>query len=130
MAEMESAEFGEEEQIMHALHAEARCDCWQNPGGYEAVDLDPYGSPSQFLDSTVQAVSEGGLMLITATDMAGTHTFFPSSPLICYAPYLKLFHQFSIFAIHHRFWQIAPVGTESKLNSRARQSGPHLLSCD
>ncbi len=43
----------------------------QNPDGYEAVDLDPYGSPAQFLDSAVQAVSEGGLMLVTATDMAG-----------------------------------------------------------
>ena len=44
----------------------------QNPDGYEAVDLDPYGSPAQFLDSAVQAVSEGGLLLVTATDMAGT----------------------------------------------------------
>ncbi len=43
----------------------------QNPDGYEAVDLDPYGSPAQFLDSAVQAVSEGGLLLVTATDMAG-----------------------------------------------------------
>ncbi len=45
--------------------------CLQNPDGYEAVDLDPYGSPSQFLDTAVQAVAEGGLMLVTATDMAG-----------------------------------------------------------
>ena len=37
----------------------------------EAVDLDPYGSPSQFLDTAVQAVAEGGLLLVTATDMAG-----------------------------------------------------------
>lgn len=43
----------------------------QNPDGYEAVDLDPYGSPAQFLDSAVQAISEGGLLLVTATDMAG-----------------------------------------------------------
>ncbi len=35
------------------------------------MDLDPYGSPCQFLDTAVQAVSEGGLMLVTATDMAG-----------------------------------------------------------
>ena len=40
--------------------------CLQNPDGYEAVDLDPYGSPSQFLDTAVQAVAEGGLMLVTA----------------------------------------------------------------
>ena len=48
----------------------------QNPGGYDAVDLDPYGSPTQFLDSAVQAVSEGGLLLVTCTDMAGNPASF------------------------------------------------------
>ena len=43
----------------------------QKAGLYDAVDLDPYGSPSHFLDSAVQAVAEGGLLLVTATDMAG-----------------------------------------------------------
>jgi tRNA G26 N,N-dimethylase Trm1 len=43
----------------------------QNEGGYDAVDLDPYGTPAQFLDTAVQAVSEGGLLMVTATDMAG-----------------------------------------------------------
>lgn len=43
----------------------------QKAGTYDAVDLDPYGSPVQFLDSAVQTVSEGGLLLVTATDMAG-----------------------------------------------------------
>ncbi len=27
---------------------------------FNVVDLDPYGSPSQFLDSTLQAVQDGG----------------------------------------------------------------------
>ena len=34
------------------------------------MDLDPYGTPSALLDTAVQAVAEGGLLLITATDMA------------------------------------------------------------
>ena len=51
----------------------------QNPDGYEAVDLDPYGSPAQFLDTAVQAVSEGGLLLVTATDMAGRSLITPHS---------------------------------------------------
>ena len=34
------------------------------------MDLDPYGSPTQLLDCAVQAVAEGGLLLVTATDMA------------------------------------------------------------
>ncbi len=37
---------------------------------YDAVDLDPYGCPSQLLDGAVQAVADGGLLLVTATDMA------------------------------------------------------------
>jgi hypothetical protein len=51
----------------------------QNPDGYEVVDLDPYGSPTQFLDSAVQAVSEGGMLCVTATDMAGAR---PASLLV------------------------------------------------
>jgi tRNA (guanine26-N2/guanine27-N2)-dimethyltransferase len=37
---------------------------------YDAVDLDPYGTPSMLLDSAVQCAGEGGLLLVTATDMA------------------------------------------------------------
>ncbi|KAK9806734.1 hypothetical protein WJX72_000916 [[Myrmecia] bisecta] len=49
---------------------DARVVMLQSPGVYDAVDLDPYGSPTHFLDSAVQSVSEGGLLLVTATDMA------------------------------------------------------------
>ena len=28
---------------------------------FDVIDLDPYGSPSIFLDSTVQAVKDGGM---------------------------------------------------------------------
>ncbi len=34
------------------------------------VDLDPYGTPSTLLDSAVQSVADGGLLMVTATDMA------------------------------------------------------------
>lgn len=37
---------------------------------FDVIDLDPYGSPSQFLDATVQSVSDGGLLCITCTDAA------------------------------------------------------------
>ena len=40
------------------------------PKKYDAVDLDPYGTPAMLLDSAVQCVGEGGLLLVTATDMA------------------------------------------------------------
>ena len=36
---------------------------------FQIIDLDPYGSPSQFLDGAVQAIDEGGLLCVTCTDM-------------------------------------------------------------
>eukprot|EP00899_Mesostigma_viride_P004345 jgi/Mesvir1/13911/Mv16034-RA.2 len=50
--------------------ADVRLLMLQNEFGFDAVDLDPYGTPSMFLDSAVQSVAEGGLLLCTATDMA------------------------------------------------------------
>jgi tRNA (guanine26-N2/guanine27-N2)-dimethyltransferase len=37
---------------------------------FDVVDLDPYGTPAPFLDSAVQTVDEGGILIVTATDMA------------------------------------------------------------
>mmetsp|Transcript_11513 Transcript_11513/g.46562 ORF Transcript_11513/g.46562 Transcript_11513/m.46562 type:complete len:388 (-) Transcript_11513:36-1199(-) len=36
---------------------------------FDVVDVDPYGAPSPFLDAAVQAVRDGGLLGVTATDM-------------------------------------------------------------
>ena len=43
---------------------------------FDIVDLDPYGSPTPFLDGAVQSVSEGGLLCVTCTDLAvlGKHS--------------------------------------------------------
>ncbi|XP_063539847.1 tRNA (guanine(26)-N(2))-dimethyltransferase [Cydia strobilella] len=49
-----------------------------------AIDLDPYGCPSIFLDSAVQSVQDGGLLLVTATDMA---VLAGNSPETCYCKY-------------------------------------------
>jgi tRNA (guanine26-N2/guanine27-N2)-dimethyltransferase len=37
---------------------------------FDVLDLDPFGSPSPFLDSAVRAIKKGGLLALTATDMA------------------------------------------------------------
>jgi len=37
---------------------------------FDAVDIDPFGSPAPFLDSAVRAIRDGGLLALTATDMA------------------------------------------------------------
>jgi len=44
---------------------------------FDAIDVDPFGSPVPFLDSAVRAVRNQGLLAFTATDMAplcGVHT--------------------------------------------------------
>lgn len=51
---------------------------------FDAVDLDPYGCPSIFLDSAVQCIANGGLLLVTATDMA---VLAGNSPETCHVKY-------------------------------------------
>lgn len=51
---------------------------------FHAVDLDPYGCPSHFLDSAVQSVCIGGLLMVTCTDMA---VLCGNSPETCYTKY-------------------------------------------
>jgi tRNA (guanine26-N2/guanine27-N2)-dimethyltransferase len=35
---------------------------------FDAIDLDPYGTPAAFLDSAIRGLKSGGLLLVTATD--------------------------------------------------------------
>ncbi|XP_041980923.1 probable tRNA (guanine(26)-N(2))-dimethyltransferase isoform X2 [Aricia agestis] len=51
---------------------------------FTAIDLDPYGCPAIFLDSAVQSVQDGGLLLVTATDMA---ILAGNTPETCYYKY-------------------------------------------
>ncbi|XP_074836535.1 tRNA (guanine(26)-N(2))-dimethyltransferase isoform X2 [Carettochelys insculpta] len=51
---------------------------------FDIIDLDPYGSPAAFLDAAVQAVSEGGLLCVTCTDMA---VMAGNSGETCYSKY-------------------------------------------
>jgi tRNA (guanine26-N2/guanine27-N2)-dimethyltransferase len=37
---------------------------------FDYVDIDPYGSPAQHLESTLEAISNRGMIALTATDMA------------------------------------------------------------
>ncbi|XP_054718129.1 tRNA (guanine(26)-N(2))-dimethyltransferase-like [Uloborus diversus] len=37
---------------------------------FDVVDLDPYGTAAPFLDAAVQCVADGGLLMVTCTDMA------------------------------------------------------------
>ncbi|KFK37699.1 hypothetical protein AALP_AA3G017300 [Arabis alpina] len=65
-------------------HTDARVHMLTNPKEFDVVDLDPYGSPSIFLDSAVQSVTDGGLLMCTATDMA---VLCGGNGEVCYSKY-------------------------------------------
>ncbi|MFH4982466.1 hypothetical protein AB6A40_009175 [Gnathostoma spinigerum] len=51
---------------------------------FHAIDLDPYGSVSVFLDSAVQSIADRGILMITCTDMA---VLCGNTPESCYNKY-------------------------------------------
>ncbi|XP_053145029.1 tRNA (guanine(26)-N(2))-dimethyltransferase isoform X2 [Hemicordylus capensis] len=71
---------------------------------FDVIDLDPYGSPSVFLDAAVQAVSEGGLLCVTCTDMA---VMAGNTGETCYSKYgamsikAKFCHEMALRIILH-----------------------------
>ena len=51
---------------------------------FEAVELDPYGTAAPFLDGAMQCVAEGGLLMVTCTDLAVLCATYPEA---CHAKY-------------------------------------------
>lgn len=51
---------------------------------FNVIDLDPYGCPNRFLDGAVQSLCDGGLLLVTATDMA---VLAGNTPEACFVKY-------------------------------------------
>jgi tRNA (guanine26-N2/guanine27-N2)-dimethyltransferase len=51
---------------------------------YDIVDLDPFGSPSPYIDCVLRAVNDGGILSITATDTAVLCGVYPQ---VCYRKY-------------------------------------------
>ncbi|KAM0851319.1 hypothetical protein ACQ4PT_052491 [Festuca glaucescens] len=64
--------------------ADARVYMLTHPKEFDVVDLDPYGSPAIFLDSAIQAVADGGLLMCTATDMV---VLCGANGEVCYSKY-------------------------------------------
>ena len=71
---------------------------------FEVVDLDPYGTAVPFLESTIAALADGGLMCVTFTDMA---VLCSRNPHVCFykygaAPLPKRFcHEFALRMVMH-----------------------------
>lgn len=52
------------------------------PGGrFDYIDIDPFGTPSPFVDSAVRATKNGGMMALTATDTAPLCGIYPRACL-------------------------------------------------
>ncbi|KAJ6823668.1 putative tRNA (guanine(26)-N(2))-dimethyltransferase 2 isoform X1 [Iris pallida] len=64
--------------------ADARVYMLTHQKEFDVVDLDPYGTPSVFLDSAVQSVVDGGMLMCTATDMA---VLCGGNGEVCYSKY-------------------------------------------
>lgn len=61
-----------------------RCMVVFNRARFSFKDLDPYGCAAKFLDPAVQVVQNGGLLCVTATDMA---ILCGNTPETCRAKY-------------------------------------------
>lgn len=73
------------ENLVTPYHEDATLLMYQRRRNrFDAVDLDPYGCPSMYLDGAVQCVADGGILLVTATDMA---VLAGNTPETCYYKY-------------------------------------------
>ncbi|XP_024085429.1 probable tRNA (guanine(26)-N(2))-dimethyltransferase isoform X2 [Cimex lectularius] len=98
---------------MHTFNAKGkRFDC---------IDLDPYGCPSKFLDSTVQVVEDGGLIMVTCTDMA---LLTGNTPETCFVKYGSI--PLKSPACHETALRIALQCLQSHANKYGRYIVPLL----
>ncbi|XP_053978045.1 tRNA (guanine(26)-N(2))-dimethyltransferase [Hylaeus volcanicus] len=80
-----NVQYNEVENLVTPSHEDATLLMYQSRKEcFDVIDLDPYGCPTIFLDGAVQCVSDGGLLMVTATDMA---VLAGNSPETCYLKY-------------------------------------------
>ncbi|CAL8072921.1 unnamed protein product [Orchesella dallaii] len=65
-----NAESNQVGDLVQPSFADASCKMYELRNAATVVDIDPYGTPTPFLDAAVQCVQEDGLLMVTATDMA------------------------------------------------------------
>ena len=51
---------------------------------YDIIDIDPYGTPTSMIDPSLHAISEGGMLCLTATDMLSLCGMFPTTSFVDY----------------------------------------------
>lgn len=55
------------------------CFALENSVGFDYIDIDPFGSPNQFLDTAIRKLSRNGLLAVTATDTAALAGTYPTT---------------------------------------------------
>jgi tRNA (guanine26-N2/guanine27-N2)-dimethyltransferase len=66
---------------------------------FSVIDIDPFGSPAAFIDTTAQAISKNGLIAVTSTDMATMCGVYPKACIRKYASkplHTSIAHEISI----------------------------------
>ncbi|XP_062142036.1 tRNA (guanine(26)-N(2))-dimethyltransferase [Drosophila sulfurigaster albostrigata] len=95
------------EHLIESSHADAMTLMYTSTAPekrFDAVDLDPYGCPNRFLDGAMQCIADGGLLLVTATDMA---VLAGNAPEACYVKYgsvplrMKCCHEMALRILLH-----------------------------
>jgi len=71
--------------VVENMDARALLGSYASRRRFDAIDVDPYGSPSPFLDSALTALRNGGLLALTATDTA---PLCGANPKACIRKYL------------------------------------------
>ncbi|CAI5500452.1 unnamed protein product [Closterium sp. Naga37s-1] len=112
---------GERAVPVRAEQGDARVYMILHEKQFDAVDLDPYGTPSVFLDGAVQAVADGGMLLVTATDMA---VLCGNNAEVCYSKYGAYPHRAKY--CHEMAIRILLASIESAANRFKRHIVPVL----
>lgn len=85
---------------------------------FQAIDLDPYGAPSPFLDSAMQCIENGGLMCVTATDTA----------VLCGAGQEKCFQKYGYQANHKPYQQEMGIRIVlASMHDHANRHGKYIV---
>ncbi|KAM7353412.1 tRNA methyltransferase 1 [Cochliomyia hominivorax] len=103
----ENIKHNQVEHLIEPSHADAMTLMYLSTSQgkqFDCIDLDPYGCPNRFLDGAIQSLVDGGLLLVTATDMA---VLAGNAPEACYVKYgsvplrMKSCHEMALRILLH-----------------------------
>ena len=89
-ADPRAVELARRNAELNGLHAEVLqedANVLMHTRAFDAIDIDPFGTPAPFLHAAARSVRHGGVLLITATDTA---PLFGAAPRAAVRKYLAL----------------------------------------